>query len=349
MMKPQKLIIKKLLDKDEKLEFHYSDPKWSLSTLQMDFSDKESLLEDNSPTLSLYVVGIISCIEASVRSIVKEMIDSGNPYLGRIVDLKINIEFDFEIVQQLQDKKFTIGDLVSSLISVSRLEHIDTVFSVLLDAPLKNCLRDIKEYVEPDPSVYLGDVDFKRENYRTGENIINDPNQIFADLGRLFSKRHIVAHEGKFSLFTKDELKMAFQVSEKFLEALGEIFEEKIYPGIPHSSFGSSIYALLEAAESRQKMDSLFEELEKTISSDSSFSGIAYSRKKTISALKRSRSSFEAFLRKEIEFEICRTDTMLGNSLRFLEATISKELYEFQTQRLENLLKEYKFLATSPT
>jgi RiboL-PSP-HEPN len=348
-MKPQKLIIKKLLDKGEKLEFHYSIPSWNLSTLEIDFLDRESLLEDNSPAISLYVVGIISCIEASVRSTIKEMIDSGSPYLERVVSLDIKIEFDFEMVQLLQNKKLTIGDFISSLVSISSIENIDKIFSRLLDVPLKDCLRNIKTYVEPDPSIYYEDIDFRGKNYRTGKNIVNDPNQIFAELGKLFSQRHVVAHEGKFDLFTKDELKTAFQVSQKFLEAVGEIFEERIYPDVPRSSLGASLYALREAGESRQKMETLYEELQKAISSSSPFFGIAFSRKKATSALKRSRNSFEAFLIKEIEFEVTRNGTMLGNSLRFLEATISKELYEFQIQRLENLLKEYRFLTKLPT
>jgi hypothetical protein len=124
-------------------------------------------------------IGYVACVEGYYRLIVKDLIDSGSPYLEAAASLD-DVKISISTVVAIQSQKFTLGEYVAHMISLNSLEDIDRCFSVLLGCSF---LRELKQF---DIS-HRGDGKIlTMEEVHPG---------VFAEVQELFRLRNIYAHE----------------------------------------------------------------------------------------------------------------------------------------------------------
>ncbi len=315
------------------------DPRSNLLSLKSEFSNTKSAFPESSLSYSLYLVGIISCIETFVRQTIRDFIDSDSTYADRVEKLKFKLDFNLETVRNLQQKKFTLGELVSNSIQISSMDHIVAYLSVILDGRLDENLKNIKEFVEPNLYKYFPYEEMRvleeerLSNQAPPSNIIDNSDEVIGKIGDFFKKRHIAAHEGRFDLLDESELELAFDVAEKFIEAIGEIYNQLLFPEAPRTGYGGSIYAEYEANKLVEEIDRLYSEIALLLQKSGE-------PELPLQATIDSKESFMAHLNAEIMFESARTGVILGNSLRFQGAIITQDLCKTQISRLKICLSE---------
>lgn len=255
------IIAKKLRSKDK-----WSRASSGLYKLERSFSAQEN--EGKRP-FALYLIGVASCMEVAVREAVRRLVDHGSPYLDRIDEFKQHLRLDLDVVSALGDQRISFGDFVAHLLPVSSIEHIDSHLGVLLGCKLRQSLADIREFVEPPDSTWLGSEN-SEEAFDSTErrNLVANPDDLLAVLGKIFTARHIAAHEADFNSVSRVDLAQFFQAARKFIDALGEIVDQALHPNAPRSSFGLSLQVANESGEIYSSMEETTQQVLRLLQSD---------------------------------------------------------------------------------
>jgi hypothetical protein len=85
-------------------------------------------------------IGYIAALEGYYRLLIADIINAKDTYRNRIIDLK-EIKFTAEVVLALEDKKVSLGEFVSHLLSIKKVSDIDAHLSTLLDI---NFFKELK-------------------------------------------------------------------------------------------------------------------------------------------------------------------------------------------------------------
>jgi len=333
----------------KKLRFpDYHQASFRLFYLQHGFNEHEKSAPQPGPIHSLFLIGIVACLEVAIRDAIRKLIDHGSPFIDRISQFKDVLRLDVNVGRALRDRKISFGDLVSHLLPVSNLEQINSHFSTLLAADFWQVLTDAREFVEPTISELLGDDETNAESEEPEAELeSNDPadrllpipdvGELMASLGRLFKARHIAAHEADFELISGDDVRGFFRTAEVFIHALDEIVSQIIEPNMPRTALGMSLVASREASKSHREMQELetkllrlFAEQEIILTGTDDASEII--------AFKAAQEAFEKHVDAEVAFELARVGMISGNSMRMLEAQTFKDFCEFRIKRLRQAI-----------
>lgn len=111
-------------------------------------------------------VGAIACVEGYFKGLVRTLVDLGSPFRDNIVNIK-EVKLTLENLVGLHGGKATLGELIAHFISISNLEDIDRVMSVILGI-------DFLKQLKLDTAL---------------------PDKALAGVKHAFELRHIVAHE----------------------------------------------------------------------------------------------------------------------------------------------------------
>jgi hypothetical protein len=130
-----------------------------------------------------FPVALIACVEGYFRIAIKDLIDSGEPFLTNAEKPASSIKLDFTVLRAVHGKAITVGELVAHGVSLSRLEHIENVLSNLLGFGFLQTLRSTTDRwaheVRGEPP----------------KPILSNPDEVFANVARTFELRHIICHE----------------------------------------------------------------------------------------------------------------------------------------------------------
>jgi uncharacterized protein YecT (DUF1311 family) len=211
-----------------------------------------AIVEANPASLTIeemtrYIpIGLVAAMEGFTRSIIGELIDSGSPFLERISGFR-DLKFDAEIITALQQKKVSIGELVSHLLPpINSLGHIQKYMDILLDDDFVQCLKPMT----------------KREanNEEHPEPILKEPEKVFASIVETFRLRHIYAHETAFNFKTEvSMLKEACEHVSSFIEATEELIVKILK--LPITTQEQREYAAEKCANAKLEMDTLVEKI----------------------------------------------------------------------------------------
>jgi len=167
------------------------------------------LKEDVTPFLEYIPVRLVTIIENCVRGAVQGLVDSGEPYTERGIEI-ISKWSSKHLVQSLKyfsNKKLTIGQLSAHGFSVGNLADIMTVLGHLSG--------------EDDISSALAEqtTRWTEDKGKDLSPIIVDRKATFSCIDRLFELRHIIVHEMVFKTGLTREL------AEEFLHHTGHFVE----------------------------------------------------------------------------------------------------------------------------
>lgn len=179
-----------------------------------------------------FPVALIACVEGYFRMVIKDLIDFGEPFLTNAEKPASLLKLDFSVLRAVHGKTITVGELVAHSVPLSRLEHIETVLSSLLDTGFLHSLRTTKDrWAHEIRGVPCAP-------------ILSNPDEIFAGVARTFELRHIICHEIASAYEVEsDEVAQCLECCVAFLRAADEFISETINPGAPLTQTDMNIAA----------------------------------------------------------------------------------------------------------
>lgn len=336
--------IDEILAKKQRSIHDWQDSSYKLFELEHNFDKIKNSEEINNSQYSLFLVGIVTCLEIATRKAIQRLVDQGTPYFERIDKFKDFLRIDLNVTKALHDRKVSFGELVSHLLPINNVENIMSHLGVLLDFSFSELLKNLKHFEEPDLSQYFEDKENKSEKDKTKEQekeqpglIIDDVNDLISHLNQMFIKRHIIVHEGDFeTVSTKEELEKYFLTANNFINAIEEMIEQLINPNMSRNAFGISLIEAEEAGKISEEMEKLYKEIYRETQNEETYLGITAKR-----ALEFSQKAFNQYLEAEMAFEEALVNPMSGNTLRSIKASVIKTLCNQRIERFKDLKDWY--------
>jgi len=153
---------------------------FELERLQSQWTKKGS---SEGSTPDFYVIRAVTLLEVFARGNVAELIDHGPEYANRAIELSKNLKIDFALVQGIQGRAITLGDIVAHNVSLNTFSQVFGCFETLVGKPVRPLLASaINRWAA-------------KTEVQPLEPIIKDFDALARNLTRLFEVRHILCHE----------------------------------------------------------------------------------------------------------------------------------------------------------
>jgi hypothetical protein len=288
----------------------------------------ESTNEEPSEIWKLYPIGICTCLENAVRTSVKALLDSGEPFASNARNIKTQA-FKLEDIMEMIGKKVTGGELVAHLIPVSKLSDIDSNLSSILgetsDGKPRRFLKELEKAKSYDAKFY-GDKDTPEDSFA----LLTDPQAVYEAVERVFALRHITVHEiYNVTDATVQEIKLVVPMARDFIEALLNYVSEAIDSGRTAGTQFAMTAASTEAYMSAlERQNSASSELQRFLD------------KKKLKALSKSSKIWESYLSAEMAlfFNTCQG----GTAEQMCYNRFATKLIESRTEHLQAHIEVYK-------
>lgn len=202
-----------------------------------------------------FPVALIACIEGFFRLAIRELVDAGEPYLSNAERLAASLKLDFTVIKAVHGKAVTIGELVGHIVSLSRLDHVESSMSALLGTSFLASVRTVSDRwgheVRNEPLT----------------SILVDPDKTFSDVAKTFELRHIICHElATAHEIEYQEVARCFESCVSFLRAADELISNTLHPNAPLTQSAMNIAAGESLAEGRHDLDVAVAELRSRLS-----------------------------------------------------------------------------------
>lgn len=209
-----------ILEVKERNPLRHRFGSYSLENLKSQWT-KTGKNEGSTP--DFYVIRAVTLLEVFTRSNIAELIDHGMEYANRAIELSKNLKMDFALVQGIQGRAITLGDIVAHNVSVNSFGQMLGHFETLLDKkPLRRLLADTVDRwateIEKKPS----------------EPIIRDFDVLARSLTRLFEIRHVLCHETpRKAVYAVDDVDDFLNEAVRFAKALEEVLTFEMFGLVP--------------------------------------------------------------------------------------------------------------------
>ncbi len=173
-------------------------------------------------TPDFYVITAVTLLEVFTRANIAELIDHGMEYTNRAIELSKNLKMDFALVQSIQGRVITLGDIVAHSVSVNSFPQILGYFETLLGKLLRPLLVG---------AVDRWAIEIKKE---PSKPIISDFDVLARSLTRLFEVRHILCHETpRKSVYEVGDVDEFLNEAIRFTKALEEVLTIERFGLVP--------------------------------------------------------------------------------------------------------------------
>jgi hypothetical protein len=167
---------------------------------------------------SLLPARLVTLIEVFCRYWVQKLIDRGSPYVEHAVDLKVDVKYDLTLARSLHGKTISLGLLLSNSVSLSKIDAISSVFSILLKHDFFDWLSKVRSRVS------------LKHDDDSAAPIVSDVQNLRRILGRTFNVRHVLVHEfPEKSPYAVEEIDEMIAAAGTFIDAADEGFTQLLY------------------------------------------------------------------------------------------------------------------------
>lgn len=185
------------------LERQFSNTILYLYNFELDSLDQFLVApKEENLNLLLYVpIRLVTIIECYYREIIKSLVNYDDLYANKLIKyIKDNVHIDMDFINSLVGKKITVGDIVSQIVSVKRLDSFISIMEDLLGAKTfkPELTKFLKEQEPETPSL-----DF-----------------ILGSLSELNSYRNIIVHEYSKLEIGEDKIQAYVKHTRIFLMAI---------------------------------------------------------------------------------------------------------------------------------
>jgi uncharacterized protein YecT (DUF1311 family) len=233
-----------ILEVKERNPLRHRFGSYSFESLKSQWS-KTGKSEGSTP--DFYVIKAVTLLEVFTRGNITELIDHGTEYANRAIELAKNLKMDFALVQGIQGRAITLGDIVGHSVSVNSFGQIVGYFETLLDKrPLRPVLATAVDRwateIEKKPAV----------------PIISDFDVLANTLTRLFEVRHILCHEApKKPVYAVGEIEEFLNEAIRFTKALEQVFTFEMFGLTPLTQMEMNIAADKDLRNKQEELNDL--------------------------------------------------------------------------------------------
>lgn len=196
-------------------------------------------------------------MESYFRLVIKELVDSGEPYLSNSSALLRTDRFDFDVLKGLHGQTITIGDVISRYPPISNLGHIMKLMDGLLgyDFREKLCAVYSRWEVEVMES--------------PKQSIIRDIHETCRYVERSFQLRHIFCHETATAIdVEKEEIDNCVHHTSLFLKASDELISQALFPNAPLTQTDMNIVSYEDYRKEEENLALLLKKVTEVLSSE---------------------------------------------------------------------------------
>ena len=164
----------------------------------------------------------MTLIEVFTRAWITTFVDFGKPYVERAIALAKNVKLDYELVDEIQGRTITLGDIIAHSLSLNTFGQIAGTFETLIEEDFVSRVAKALDYWELEV---------------TGKPlvpIISDADAMSAALDRLFRIRHILVHEyPQDPVYALEDIPATLRAAADFAFAAYEACTEILYGRVP--------------------------------------------------------------------------------------------------------------------
>ncbi|WP_420634325.1 lysozyme inhibitor LprI family protein [Candidatus Palauibacter sp.] len=163
---------------------------------------------------------------------------------------------DFEIVIHLHRKQITIGDVIAHTVRISRVEHIISCMSQLIE-------NDFKDRLAHAHSRFAAELD------ASVSPLLSDVDETLRCTAEVFRLRHIVCHEIATNVkIEEDTFDTCFDHAVLFLRAAEEVVSSECWPDSPLTQAEMNISSYEDYRKEEEVLAAKLVVLEQLLSTD---------------------------------------------------------------------------------
>jgi len=225
-----------------------------LMALQRAFEEKDNT---NEELLKYFPIAMVACMEGYFRLIIKEIIDSGEPYLEHASKLVEKGRFNYDVAKAFHGQKISLGEFVSHMVSTNNLAGIDTNMSTLLDV---NYFDEISKVHDRWAHEIHGE---------PKKPIIDDMKSLKQRVAKAFELRHVFCHElANRHPLDSAEIEECFNATLTFIKAADEYHYQMLFPNAPLSQRDMNIQASSDFSLAKNNLEKLNIKISEILPSD---------------------------------------------------------------------------------
>ncbi len=210
-----------------------------------------------APYLAEFIpMRIATCVEVYVREVIRELIDSGSPYVETAGKLAKTAKLDLVFAAHLTGQKLSIGDFVAHSVSVNSIDGVISSLSNLV--------------VDFVPKVKLAHARWKEETENWPlDPIIVDYDKTISALAQMFEVRHVLTHELPDSPPVDNlDIEWMCEAASGFIDACDWVVVAELHGAVPRTQVAMNINA-------GERLNEVLQELESTVEQAALLSGLS--------------------------------------------------------------------------
>lgn len=277
-------------------------------------------LTDNQNELyRYYPTALFACIETWTRMAVCDLVNFGEPYRSNARKLMNNQKIDFDVVTEIGKEYFTLGDLVSHSLSISKLDHVFDVMSELLNSEFRDCVAEACDNWEMGANNKHGTMP-----------IIPNFDQTCEWVEKMIKWRNIFCHETALAKTAdKTDIEQYILHTRLIIDASNEVVDNIINPYAQLTSKEFNIEAQEKERKSREMLEKIIERVSIILSP---------CQQKLIDEV---NEAWERYLSKSVEIWSLDHEGMPKKA--GIESFVKKAIID---QRIEQLKKLYEYIVS---
>ena len=250
-------VIDEILEVRGRLRFKRREAELSVRLIEIEnaykhFKPKLTELE----LLRYFPIALVACMESYFRLVIKDLVDSGEPYLSNSSGLFHTNQFDFDVLKGLHGQTITIGDVISRYPSISNIRHIVKLMDDLMGYDFREKLSSVYDRWEVEAM----------ESPK--QSIIRDIHETFRYVERSFQLRHVFCHEIATAIdVEKEEIDKCVYHTSLFLKASDELVSETLFPNAPLTQTDMNIASYEDYRKEEKDLALLLKKVTEVLSS----------------------------------------------------------------------------------
>ncbi|MDE0083882.1 MAG: hypothetical protein OXT72_14670 [Gammaproteobacteria bacterium] len=263
--------------------------------------------------LRYYPIALAACLESWFRLAIRELIDSGDPYLENARQVLKKKAFDYDILVSLHGQTITIGEVISHYLPVSKLSHIIATMNSVMGEDFRRRVSEVHDRWE---------VEIKKQ---PSVPIVANIDETFRNVDRTFELRHIFCHEAGTAVKVGcDEIEQCINHTATFLRASDEMISQTLFPDAPLTQTAMNIASYEDYEKEREGLDLLVETITSVLSN-------GQKERFTVA-----NEAWKTFLDASVEIDGLQYE---GGTMRpTVEALVAKRLVRDRKAQLKELL-----------
>jgi hypothetical protein len=199
------------------------------------------------PFLDFVPIRLVTILENSVREVIGQAVDYGQPYASRGLTLiaRFPAKAIVDTLPLMREERITLGDLASHGFSTGRMDEIIGALTTIFGDGFRGELASIRTLWSEDEGQDL-------------PPLISDMMATIGCLDQLLQVRHILVHEQPANRpYSKEDVLHFFEQTAAFVSALEWTLIGKLYGSVPRTQLAISMHSKQEMVETQAELDAL--------------------------------------------------------------------------------------------